>query len=75
MFHAKRAGGQAQPDTACRAGLVPHTEIYMGAVETTADMQIKATTVIATTILDSYPGIRAVIPSLGTLAVMLGAFT
>ena len=47
----------------------------MGAVETTADMQIKATTVIATTILDSYPGIRAVIPSLGTLAVMLGAFT
>ncbi|MEW7847470.1 methyl-accepting chemotaxis protein [Massilia aurea] len=73
MFNAKRSGDQAQLDAAYRNNLTPHTATYVAAVEKFAGMQIKATSAIATNILDAYASTRVILLTLGAVALILGA--
>ena len=72
LFEAKRAGDTARIDDIYRNRMVPQTRSYLAVVGKFADMQSAATSVIATTILDTYANTRIVLFTLAGAALLLG---
>ena len=72
LFAAKRAGDQAQLDAIYRTRMVQHTTSYLAVVQKFADMQIAATSVVATTILDAYASTKVILFTLAGVALLLG---
>ena len=72
LFDAKRAGDPALIDDIYRNRMVPQTRSYLAVVGKFADMQSAATSVIATTILDTYANTRIVLFTLAGTALLLG---
>jgi methyl-accepting chemotaxis protein len=73
LIKAKQAGDAALAEKVYNEQLATTTAALLGAMNKLAAMQIEATDVVATTILDSYASTRIILITLGIAALLLGA--
>ncbi|WP_020655160.1 methyl-accepting chemotaxis protein [Massilia niastensis] len=73
VFKAKLEGNNELAASLYREQLVPASGAYLGSMEKLATMQVTASDVVASTILDSYASTRIIVIVLGIAALVLGA--